>query len=301
MSSEQTSPCRGYSLNGEVGDVDICTTSANSPLGTLTKLPREVRDQIYYFSLTNEHRYTICKFSWCYTLARPQWSGSRIFSALLQASSSIRREALQVLATYVLFDFGDVSDCRRLRQCDIPLLQYIQNIRFSIPMRNMERLGNVASDPLSVCPLAFFTGDNPLRGYCKITINMQTVEALSKVLDSHFGTAVFESLGFRIVELEFVIYKFDYSGKEDCESALTDINSVLNDALEPYIGRIRMQTKVYGGPHQARKKVRFHPRAHSSTKAAKDQSQYQQEWMGVTATGIHSGRWITWGKDDAAV
>ena len=184
--------------------IPIPTPLAN--LGTLSILPREIRDEIYrnacnqdgsylfnvqgYMSRFEDHEPNYCK----------KWEIESI--SMLQVCKVIRKEFFSVLCSEGVFEISCHRD--KVRRSDIPFMKDISNIYFVLNMW-LDRSSSVQHSPLSTMeagPVSFFTGTSITRKKCVIGIDWCTPKSLL-ILGSPLMDVMAQLTGFKTVKLVF--------------------------------------------------------------------------------------------------
>ena len=279
--------------------LDPHSTTINPPtsLGILSKLPLEIRNEIY--RQVHEHKY------WSYNCDNPQ-SGDRKWLSInrqglptVTLSKAIREEFLAALLTgavFVFFDAGVVRPNIWTRN-KILFIDRIQNVRY---MRCLDIdsdishvgtldgwIGNVHQqrrDDLVMLkqiaePISSFTGTEVMRGNCSIKLICITPK-VAPLLHSSFFDAIRSLTGFRNVKLTLsLVNEADWrngalrSGvgppSTDCAIEFRALADTMSTALEPSLGPsvIREDNKKRpvcpkrdDGLYFPRWKITFHPR-----------------------------------------
>ena len=217
--------------------------SGCSPLGQLGKLPRELRDQVYRWHITNvTRRYSCRHWKWLSSFHwdRRRWTATQCdcpFS-ILNSSSVIRRETLCALRTWGHFCFDEVSIFSEKKR-DIPYVDFISNVRFRY---NFVDYGyGRDSDFLAYTPagrLSLFTGNDTLRSTCDIDLYNSGPD-MARLVDSPLGKTISQLMGFKTVRLWFdddvFSGRFDAVGSS-AERTFADLTAKVASAFETTLG-----------------------------------------------------------------
>ena len=226
------------------------SAAKSGALGTLSILPRELRDNIYQLSLAVERFPQDACFcgndEWdgpccyrgytrtCYIWYKPslpnkdrktktssqKWEGGSF--SLLGVSLAIRAEALDALNTWGHFMFPEPYLGHKVERYDIPLLDVISDLRlrfiidqpgdrhFEKPLLCTTDFGAINATPAH--PLPYFTGHDPQRKTCAIEIWYSRSGGLPMLLQSPLCDAIRELTGFENVVLVFIFEKIRPGG-----------------------------------------------------------------------------------------
>ncbi len=172
-----------------------------TPLGTLSILPRELRDEIYRNVCNQDGSY------WFNTLQGHEPSDCRKWDienlSMLQVCKVIRKEFLSVLCSEGVFEIS--CHYNEIRSSDIPFVKDISNLCFVFNL-GMISSTSVKKSRLSTMeegPVSFFTGTSVLRNKCVVEITWCTPNSLL-ILGSPLMAAMAQLTGFKTVELVFL-------------------------------------------------------------------------------------------------
>ena len=237
------------------------STASNTPtpLGTLSTLPRELRDEIY--GHLHEQTYHISLY--------PQktdfkWRSVRNNTdelPMITLSKAIHQEYLAVLFGKAVFVLGNVDrkGGAMWESGEIPFIDQIQNVRYTaspglpghIPTHEVSRifrdrrLVKQLMSKTSPKPIEFFTGTAVLRDTCSIELH-PILQKVMPVLQSPLIMAIGGLTGFKIVTLKLTSGTWKWSrslalsGRElsDAEHAenFRGAANAFRNALEPSLG-----------------------------------------------------------------
>lgn len=238
--------------------------TVTSPLGTLSVLPRELRDEIYCYAIGNG---AVFQFKNPKTLKhhelRTKWEsesgGDNL--AILRSSRRIRQEALAFLSAGVfkfkqelgvfdeLADRHKVEDFDWLAQGDIPFFDHLSNIQYVVPWLEID---HDTPSPLTLNTkaghLSLFTGAKYSRNTCEITFRScepdlpWLLESPSfNVNDSHIFGAVTELIDFKFVRVILQLHDFPWrkvydEGMEEHDEEVAKMVRMVASTFEPYLG-----------------------------------------------------------------
>lgn len=266
----------------DVGKLATSNASNFTPLGKLSILPRELRDEIY------SH---VCSEGFSYDLGIGSGrKGSQIWRGLglsmLQVSNAIREEFQAVLYSKGVFDIGYNSGSIQIKRRDIPFVNDILNIKITVilhPDCESQADGfwsNEEEEPLfEPEPVSHFTGTSIMRHTCVIELKTQGPTALKALLSSPVVNAMSQLTGFKTVQLKFsttvdywvqswtfVVREsiYDYGTCLGFDTLVLQISS----ALEPALGAFTVTRgrECYMWWYQD---VTFHPQNHPTEKLDK--------------------------------
>lgn len=192
-----------------------------TPLGTLSTLPRELRDEIYGHVISQTYNSTIHPLD-----ANLKWSGYAHWSEELptiQLSKAIRQEFLTILFSKTEFIFDYLSPARMTvwKREGSPFIDQILSVAFIIyPRDRAERMAK---------SVEFFTGPEILRNKCYIGLYLI---APSEVLGTHSSvtTAIKGLIGFKIITVRLHLVDGQLAANYG------DIANALRSELEPSLG-----------------------------------------------------------------
>jgi len=190
-------------------------SAAVSPLGTLSILPRELRDEIYRLIVAGEEREHTFKQKNEYKnrrlngQSRKKWTGDL---AILESSTPIRQEGLAMLYAQGYFRIYDYLTFQYDRS-DIPFVDHLSNIGLAFDVHidddawlvECRILPEEFDDILcekTAAPISFFTGTDTLRNSCVIRLTSCSPK-LTLLLESPFFHAITQLTGFNSVTLAF--------------------------------------------------------------------------------------------------
>lgn len=269
-----------------------------TPLGTLSILPRELRDQVYRQLCGQEYRFfneEVAPHSkW---LSDDDTSNHDAKLPMLKFSKTIRQEFLAVLlaeAVFIIEDLGWYA-CYPWVRDDIPFINRIQNVQMDIlidveseedydecdeefPMYDEEgRLVNGELSQKSVEPTSFFTGTDFPRKTCIINLDVCTPKTILMIQSPLFITLK-QLTNFEIITLELSSPEelwspedaLTYIGKDiSCTNhaaGLGVLGDAMRSALEPSLGPniISVVEETRKTPRCCR--ITFHPQDYLSQK-----------------------------------
>ena len=238
----------------------IVTSNAPTPLGALSILPRELRDEIYGYFCDENYYYDgesvlPCR-EWTPTGHSGTWY-SIIDMATL--SKTIRREFLAVLHANAVFNFdvpiGEVSKTQTRN--DIPFVDNIKNVRWILYLWIMSDTfctkHNIPYDHLNrristlTAGIALFTGADIARKSCVVELQFCTPRTI-QILQSPFFDGIKLLTGFITVEVKLLAQKKDWCPKDaltyggesesfrDRAAGFTIFMNAVRTALEPSLG-----------------------------------------------------------------
>ncbi len=175
-------------------------------LGTLSTLPRELRDEIYSYMCNQRCPYEFLENG-------TKWCGLGL--SMLKVSKAIREEFLTVLYTKGVFVIHRYWYVLKIRRTDIPFFNDISNIQISLdlsdilfeihPVDEEEFHMNEIQHRSAIKgrPVSYFTGTSIMRNTCTISLNECSPEMLLPLLKSREFYAMSQLTGFKNVQLRF--------------------------------------------------------------------------------------------------
>ena len=257
-------------------------SDAPTPLGTLSTLPRELRDEIY--GHVNDHEY--------YTSDSMRencgkWRSRKDKSLglpMMMLSKAIRQEFLAVLCGKAVFmlENADRAGGTPWERKRIPFVDHILNVRYVAllvhPSMPFSELSRILRDPRiakkflserSAKPVEFFTGTEVLRNNCSIELH-SVIRTVIPVLQSPLMVAIKGLTGFKILTLKLRLEAWNWSRNDvlifyeenqsyaDQIVGLRDTANAFRSALEPSLGPTIFSENYDNGI--ASMKFTFHPR-----------------------------------------
>jgi len=269
-----------YDLTGPLSNV-------LSPLGTLSILPRELRDEVFkaVMIIVNgrirfSHRPPPPKML-LKGASLSKWGGSHF--GLLRASKAIRQEALYTLCNSAFFSirFNARPKDYYYRRNDIPFLDRISKIEFAfnlsifsdadmLDLYEDREEENRKFALKSAGPLTLFTGTEVLRNTCIITLSSCTPK-FPLLFKSPLLHAISRLAGFKTVKLDFYFERFWFSGSPQSKTTYdyTPLIVRISNALEPSLGpySIDMPVEKIAFAH-----VTFHPQDYLTERSLVEES-----------------------------
>ena len=188
----------------------ISASTGPTPLGTLSCLPRELRDEIYRHVGGTKY-YLSSPFKPYYQWHTGDTGDRDIVSPIVTLSKSIRQEFLAILYAETLFVIRDTTDfCSGTwRRNGIPWIDQIQNMMYvrSLFLYNDEDYNDYGYVPSEWArnitqkyaePVSFFAGTEVLRKSCVVELYDLTPKAIL-LLESPFINALENLTGFKTV------------------------------------------------------------------------------------------------------
>ena len=197
-------------------------SNAPTPLGTLSTLPRELRDQIY--GHVHNEVYHISNSSHVSNLKWRSLGQYGYELPMLKLSKAIRQEFLAALFDKAVFMVDNVGcTCGTAwKRKQIPFIDQILNVVYSVflihPNDMPERIAK---------PLEFFTGTEVLRNSCSIKPYFQSPMS---VVQSPLMIAMKGLTGFKIVTLKLTAHASWVDGQ------FRDVTDAFRSGLEPSLG-----------------------------------------------------------------
>ena len=289
----------------------ISKLEAPSPLGTLSRLPRELRDEVYWWSFADENG--SCRFTYLVS----GWKLKDRSVSLLEVSSMTRQEALEALRTYGMFGFESYVFALFTELDEIPFVQYISHLTFFRDIyADGFNLRLSEDDPDSVeqymssipaGPLIHFTGNEVSRNTCEMNLNFDTIVSVSSLLRSPMVEAMSQLTGFKAVTVNIIhlddedggreaIMKTDYQQNayraliEDPHfSGFTALTTGMVVALEPTLGQCEASDiRCNKWDFSLKRSLVFHPLASIATKYADKESNMESESLCGILESPHS-------------
>lgn len=264
------------------------TSNPPTPLGILSILPRELRDEIYLY-LHNQRFFFHSPDS-------HQWR-SRVRKILpaMRLSTAIRDEFLAIRCTDTVFDLSDwgsrgngeiggwTGTCERGELLYLDRIQHVlYRVRLSLETYNWARGGHFGSAEArrrddertrtrNAEPISFLTGTEVLRNSCLIPLSPFTPK-LEYLLQSPFMNAVKGLIGFKTVTLEtFLVRSFYLPDGVDATNHATRLRAFM-DALRATLegslgpGVISEVSKMRIESELVESKITFRPRDYYASK-----------------------------------
>ena len=251
--------------------------SSPTPFGTLSILPRELRDEIYRHLLNRQWPYY---FNDSHYGDIRKWMGDGLF--MLSVCKAIREEFLTVLCSERFFELHHYSLSDKIQHSDIPFLYMISNVIIGLDVYPMSDNTNKFEPSITKPePISFFNGTSVMRNVCLIELYRCMPGSLLSLLKSPLMHAMSELTGFKTVRLTFSTYKLDWLEYDDglSEKARQHIRETFysletcpgfddfvlrtSNALEPTLGYFAVtrvswidESGLWG------QRVTFHPRGH---------------------------------------
>ena len=235
-------------------------SDAPTPLGTLSILPRELRDEIYRH--VHDHEYYTSNFMGENCGKWRSRNDESLGLPMMTLSKSIRQEFLAVLcgkAVFVLDSTGRAGETTWERK-RIPFVDQILNVRYIAslihPSMPFSELSRILRDPRiakkflserSAKPVEFFTGTEVLRNNCSIELHSVT-RTVIPVLQSPLIVAIKGLTGFKILTLKLRLDAWNWSRNDvlifyeenqsyaDQIVGLRGTANAFRSALEPSLG-----------------------------------------------------------------
>ena len=241
--------------------VEITTpkTIPFTPLGTLSVLPRELRDEIYSHHLYNHSFYFNSWQKYPHSKSHCKWLSTDVTPHRLSMSAvskHIRQEFLIIVYAEAVFTIRDeylLSDYVWERH-DIPFIDHIQNLELQTSLGDSycwycRRHYSAGDDNLPMkkaVPTLFFTGTRILRNTCVIQLESCTPKRLALLLRSPFFHVIKQLTNFKSVTLQLVSEK-GWWVQEDVDTYLEQcyvdhavqfrvLVDAISNALEPSLG-----------------------------------------------------------------
>ena len=222
--------------------VKSCVSGSTVPtsLGTLSILPRELRDEIYRYLIRTKYYIDNRPF-------QPRDEGGAI-KVMLNMSKSIRQEILAVIAAEASFELLDASpgEMERWTREDILFIDQIQKIEYNKHTFMLRGQDWRDRSLLAAGPISPFVGQDVRRTSCVIKLGPLTPEAVS-ILESPFFKAIADLRGFKNVVLCLWAYPWDWcpeyvmkylggASYTDNASSFKKFVDRLSSTLEPSLG-----------------------------------------------------------------
>ena len=295
----------------DLAEVTTPKTTPLTPLGTLSLLPRELRDEIYSDLLPLNFRFN----SWP-KFPHKKWLDGHVPAHRLSMSAvskHIRQEFLVVVYAEAVFMIEECLSGRYvLARHDIPFIDHIQNLELRIVLgtsccwncRIYETAWDDNLPKKKAVPTMLFTGTRILRNTCVIEVKSCTEKRLALLLRSHFFYVIKQLKNFKSVTLQLVsenkrwvpIDVTDLGSKLDWGDqavAFRVVVDAISNALEPSLG-----PSVFSGTRSSLTNawyITFRPRDYlTQKKSLEHQLGAQVEGQGDNLTVIedeHSDRW----------
>lgn len=253
-----------------------------TPLGTLSVLPRELRDEIY--SHVCEREYEFGRFS--DRLHRKWHSNGNTDLPMLTLSKTIREELLAVLHAEAVFSIRSARyfQNKAWTRNDIPFIDHIQRVGLSTAVCALSdehcnesmldlREANEQLSKMRAEPTSFFAGTEVPRKTCVIEFILCTPKTML-ILQSPLFDAIKHLTGFKTVTLKIssirehwgpqdaLIYIGEDTSFMDHAVGFAAIIDAIGSALEPSLGpNVISEAIVLQGIGW---KITFHPRDYLS-------------------------------------
>ena len=252
--------------------------SSPTPFGTLSILPRELRDEIYRHLLNRQWPYYFSDDSPDEDIQK--WMGNGL--SMLSTCKTIREEFLTVLCSERFFLLNHYSLSNKIQHSDIPFLYMISNVIIGLDVYPMsDHTDKFEPSITKPEPISFFNGTSVMRNVCLIELYGCMPRSLLSLLKSPLMHAMSELTGFKTVRLTFTTYKAIWLEYDDglSEEARQHVRETFysletcpgfddfvlrtSNALEPTLGYFAV-TRVSWIDRSGMwgQRVTFHPRGH---------------------------------------
>ena len=255
--------------------------AALAPLGTLSILPRELRDHIYSYVCNQAHPYCFVNNS-RYGL-RSKWRDCNY--PMLRVCKAIREEFLAFVCSKRFFEISHLPFGLETQRSDIPFLTDISKVIINLDLEYMSddfkswleedpspSDGQTLLSAIKAEPVSFFTGTSIMRKKCVLDLFDCRPTSLLTLLSSPLMHAMCQLTGFTTVQLDFSTNADHWLKKETPQhirqtfyrrgTCLGFDNMVLRiiSALEPSLGSFSGSRFNKTRPWIQR--VTFHPQDH---------------------------------------
>ena len=236
-------------------------SNAPTPLGTLSTLPRELRDEIYRHVHDHEYYTSDCMGEDCHKWCSQ--NGESLGLPMMTLSKAIRQEFLAVFfgeAVFVLENVEHAGGTIWIREL-IPCIDQILNVRYVASLFLLGRMSTYKISRIfrdsrlvkkvmsksSAKPVEFFTGTEVLRNSCSIELRSGTPTVMP-VFQSPLIMAIKGLTGFKIVTLKLTSDAWRWSRDEarivnggnlsdaDYAEEFRGMANAFRSALEPSLG-----------------------------------------------------------------
>lgn len=276
-----------------------------APLGTLSILPRELRDHIYSHVCDQGYSYSFMGYS----RYQHRYLWMEFNFPMLRVCRAIREEFFGSLFSNRFFEIKHHVFSLETQRSHIPFLNDISKVRFVLdlyymsddfksylqavpsPSDERELLSAIKAEPVS-----FFTGTSVMRKECVIELCNCRPTSLLTLLSSPLMHAMCQLTGFTTVQLDFSTYANRWL-KDDTPQHIRKTfcrlgtcpgfdNMVLRviSTLEPSLGSFAGSRLDKSRPWNQR--VTFHPRDHPTGKVeelgAKSSTEMEEEILEVS-------------------
>ncbi|CAF9925720.1 hypothetical protein IMSHALPRED_006766 [Imshaugia aleurites] len=280
-------------------------------LGTLSILPRELRDQIYSYICSDDYYYVHHSGKW---VTQTDFRSTHLALTMRNLSSVIRQEYLSQVIFHISDHPGEL-DGRRLwvpskkdwPRNSIPFIDLIQKVESSLTfylVRQLNDSAHVVDDckvneqfsNMRAEPVSFFAGTDILRQTCVITLYGCTSKT-GLILRSPFFRAIRHLTGFKRVTLKLLSDRSTWSqekreiylGREPPRTGyaagLRAFAETMSSVLEPSLGPSvisdispRWSLDIW--------KITFHPRDYISEKNTEAKSAVQVEELAAVLSTV---------------
>lgn len=257
----------------------------HKPLGILSTLPRELRDEIY--RLVYNHIYYLTPYPKASRLKWQSYDETVLSLSMLAVSRSIRQEFLAILQAegeFIVWEepFAKKWFPRAWARDDIPFIRQIQNVEFLTSVHDWSQGFYIANDmdysredstilKTEAAAISFFTGAEVLRKTCVIKFVRPWAPEMIEILQSPFFDVVKNLTGFETVVLKVVSNERDWREKDVLTYIGEDrsytnwavgfrvILDAMSIVLRPTLGPSAINFDKSNKPFEGKWKITFHP------------------------------------------
>lgn len=266
MSEDRTE----HSPNSASSGPTMSETADLASLGTLSILPRELRNQIYSHVCSPSYYYT----TW-YDISRLTdrqiWYGDSEDSLSLLVSKTMHAEYRSVVYSEGFFEIDRFAFSDKIQRSYMPFVNDICNVSIILdldhpyerrisPSYEGQRISSIRAEPVS-----YFTSGLRLRRKCILELRNYSRNALL-LLQSPLIRAISQLIAFKTVQLVFSTkpkyWDKDMEPHESLKSIIHDISC----ALEPALGSFTVHADS-DEPYPWFQYVNFHPQGHQVMKS----------------------------------
>lgn len=266
LSEDRTEHSPNFASSG----ITMAETADIAPLGTLSILPRELRNQIYSHVCSPSYYYTTW-YDKSRMTDRQIWYGESEDSLSLLVSKMMHAEYRSVLYSDGLFEIDRFAFSNKIQRNYMPFVNDICNVSILLdldhpyerrisPSYEGQRISSIRAEPVS-----YFTSGSRMRRKCRLELRNYSQNALL-LLQSPLIRAISRLIGFKTVQLVFSTKpKYWDKDMEPYESLKTIIHGI-SCALEPALGSFTVHADS-DEPYPWSQYVKFHPHGHQIMKS----------------------------------
>ena len=261
-------------------------------LGTLSILPRELRDGIYRH--VHNHRYYLTPYPRTSRLKWQPYDNAVLSLSMLAVSKTIRQEFLAIIhaeGEFIIWEEPFVKEWfpRAWTRNDIPFIRQIQNVELFTSVHAWSRdfyiangmdysRENDTSLKTDAVAISFFTGTEILRKTCIIKFVRPWAPGMIQMLESPFFDVLKNLTGFATVVLQVLSYEGNWRAEEvltyigedplytNCAVGFRVIVDAMSMVLQSTLGPSAISFDKGNKPLENEWKITFHPQRFISKK-----------------------------------